>query len=119
MDSCTKPFQLPKSSRNGFSFEIKRQVQGLLFINFHSMKIMTTVTAADRNQHLPANKMPSMPINNGRINSGGRKNKICRVSERNAPLTALPIAVKKVVEIGCKKSMNVKNRNIRKNRTPN
>ena len=78
------------------------------------MKIMTTVTAADRKSAIgPANKMPSMPINNGRINSGGRKNKICRVSERNAPLTALPIAVKKVVEIGCKKSMNVKNRNFR------
>ena len=89
---------------------------GCFFMIFHSIAIITTVTIAESKSAIgPANKIPSIPKNSGSNNSGGMKKSICRVSERNAPFPAFPMAVKNVVEIGCKKSIQVKNKKIRKN----
>ena len=54
--------------------------------------------------------MPSIPTNNGKIIISGSKNKICLVKDNIIPLVGLPIAVKKLDEIGCKKFKNVTKR---------
>ena len=92
------------------------QADVCFFMIFHSIAIMTTVTIAESRSAIgPANRMPSIPRNMGSNSNGGKKKIICRVRERNAPFAALPMAVKNVVEIGCKKSIQVKNKKIRKN----
>ena len=58
--------------------------------------------------------MPSIPKNNGRIKISGSKNKICRVMDKNNPLTGWPIAVKNVEEIGCRQFKNVQKKKTRK-----
>ena len=62
--------------------------------------------------------MPSIPTNNGKIIISGSKNKICLVKDNIIPLVGLPIAVKKLDEIGCKKFKNVKNSFVQIENTP-
>ena len=66
----------------------------------------------------PLYKIPSTPMNMGKIIRGGRKNIICLVMERNAPFSGLPMDVKNVVVIGYKQLSHVKNRNMRKKFSP-
>ena len=68
--------------------------------------------AAIRSATGPAYMMPSIPTNNGKIIISGSKNKICLVKDNIIPLVGLPIAVKKLDEIGCKKIKKVKNKKI-------
>ena len=60
-----------------------------------------------------------MPINKGNIIINGSKNNICLVNERNIPFLGLPIAVKKLDDIGCMQFTKVKNKNILKYCTAN
>ena len=58
----------------------------------------------------PAYIIPSMPMPRGRMIMSGRRKIICLVRDRNIPPFGLPIAVKKLELIGCRKFKKVKNR---------
>ena len=81
--------------------------------------MIIAATADSRSAKGPAQSIPSIPQKSGSTISGGSRNSICRVSDRNAPLKDLPIEVKNMEAIGCRQLSQVKNRNIRKNFTPN
>ena len=76
-------------------------------------------TKAIKSEMGAANIHPSTPINIGKTTSKGRRNITCLISESIAPLVALPIAWKNVVDAICIPFRNVKNRNTLKYFTPN
>ena len=78
---------------------------------------MQTIVAT-RSAIGPAYMTPSIPIKRGRIRSSGRRKMICLVNDIKIPFFGLPIAVKKLAEIGCIKHRQIKNRYLRKKFTP-
>ena len=58
---------------------------------------------AKKSEMGPAYTMPSIPKNLGRRRMSGTRKRICLVSETQAPILALPMAVKKLPVSGWKK----------------
>ena len=76
--------------------------------------IIIDTTPAIKSAIGPEYIIPSIPINKGKITINGNKNNICLVSERNIPFYGLPIAEKKLDDIGWKQIKKVNNKNILK-----
>ena len=73
------------------------------------------LTAAARKSATgPAYMIPSIPMKRGKIIKRGRRKMICLVRDRKAPTFGLPMAVKKLEVIGCRKFRKVKNKKILK-----
>ena len=62
----------------------------------------------------PAYNTPLNPKKNGNRIISGVRNKTCLVSDMKIPLYGFPIAVKKLEVSGCKKAVQIPNKNILK-----
>ena len=81
--------------------------------------MIIVTTAAKKSAIGPQYIHPSIPIKCSRIKSSGIKKMICLVRDKKIPFAGFPIDVKNVDVIGCKASYQIKNKKIRKKRTPN